>query len=151
MYGTISWRTMLKRTTHYGMNTLRRLPRLTNVWWMNGIRLLMFSSYMLVISCYLYDELATYHQIEHRLRFSSPSWPLLSSKLLPNFDAVRPISLMIFSLQSIISRSLNLTIFPSHLSILCPILISPKPTTMPPFSRMHSSVLVYHYPSSYRC
>ena len=35
----------------------------------NGIRLSMFSSYMLAISCYLHDKLAAYHRVEHRLHF----------------------------------------------------------------------------------
>ena len=58
-YGRISWRTKLKRMIHYGMNTLIKQLRLMNAWWMNGIRLLMFSLFMLVIfiSCYLHDEL----------------------------------------------------------------------------------------------
>ena len=33
-YGTISWRTMLKRMIHYGMKTLIRWLRLKHAWWM---------------------------------------------------------------------------------------------------------------------
>ena len=52
----------------YGMNTLIRRLCLVYAWWMNGIRLSMFSSYLFVISFYIHDELVAYHRIEHRLR-----------------------------------------------------------------------------------
>ena len=56
-YGTISWRTILKRMIHYGKNTLIRRLCLMNAWWMNGIRLLTFSSsfvgYFLLPSQYI--------------------------------------------------------------------------------------------------
>ena len=86
----------------------------------------------------------------HRLRFSSPSSPLLLSKPLANSNGIRPISLTIYLLRSITSWTLNLTTPLSLVSIPDPILISLKPTTIPQLSWIHSFVLAYHYPSLYR-
>ena len=143
---------MLKRTIHCGNYTSTRRLSSTHAWWMSGIRLLMFSSFMSVISCYLRNKLAAYHRlvIDFRLRSSYPSLPLLSSKPLPNSSAIRPISLMIYSLRSTTSWSLNLKTLQSTLSTLNHILISLKLTTKPLFSRTHSFILDYHYLSLYR-
>ena len=72
--GTISCKGNAKRMTHYGRNILIKHLCSMHAWWMNWIRLLMFSSFMLVIftTFEFHDEFAAYHQIEHRLRFSSP-------------------------------------------------------------------------------
>ena len=100
-------------------------------------------------SCYIYDELA--HPIEHRLRFSSlPSLPL-SSKPILYFNPIRLLPLMIFSMRSTSSWSLN-QILLAMLLFLWPTSSQLIPTSLTPvpLPRMHSSIPVYHYASLYR-
>ena len=142
---------MSERMIHYGKSTSIRRLRLIYAWWMNGTRLLMFSSYMSVISCYFHDKIVIYHRVDHRLRFSYPFSPPLSSQPLPNSNPIRPKSLIIYSTRFTNSYSQILTRLLSLLLTPNPFHHSLNTNAMSPLSRMHFFLLVYHCPSLFPC